>query len=296
MAEDGFRDFRLTPEPPLENDCDEEARPAADPREPESADAHVSLTEGIAPTDAGETRDNDAHQIEVIAATPIAEGACLDEEQRSRPAAEGMSAGAILTIVGGVLAGAAITFALLLARGSSTQAVSRVDGATPAGSAVSSRSTASTSTPAFRQKWNSANRIWVGGQRNAAAFELLSETKVQVWQRQAQPILVVRCLSKRLEAFVFIESAAQIESGDGNHTVKMGFDNGAETTERWADSDEHDALFAPHSEAFVGRLTRASSLTFSYTPHNAAPVTTSFHVSGLADLLRPVAKQCSWKN
>jgi hypothetical protein len=132
----------------------------------------------------------------------------------------------------------------------------------------------------------------VSNQRRGVAFELYAENKVPIWQRQAHPILVVRCQANRTEAFVFIESAARIESEDENHTVRIGFDDEPEMTERWPDSAEHDALFAPDGAAFARRVTRASRLRFGYTPHNAAPVVATFAVSGLADLIAPAARQC----
>jgi hypothetical protein len=68
-----------------------------------------------------------------------------------------------------------------------------------------------------------------------------------------------------------------------------------DVTERWADSDEHDALFAPDGAGFAQRLQRARTLRFGYTPHNALPVVVHFQVSGLSDLIGPVAKECGWK-
>jgi hypothetical protein len=68
-----------------------------------------------------------------------------------------------------------------------------------------------------------------------------------------------------------------------------------DVTERWADSDEHDALFAPDGAGFAQRLQRARTLRFGYTPHNALPVVAQFQVSGLSDLIGPVAKECGWK-
>jgi hypothetical protein len=179
-----------------------------------------------------------------------------------------------------------------MARSSSTEAAAAEEAVTtprPTASAPAPK-------PSVPQKWRSANSDWVGEQRDSAAFELLSETKVPIWQRHAQPILVVRCVSKRTETFVFIESAAQIEPQDEHHTVRFSFDDGPEVTERWEDSADHDALFAPGGEAFAKRVTHARSLKFSYTPHNAARVSTEFRVSGLSDLIQPVAARCGWKN
>lgn len=163
--------------------------------------------------------------------------------------------------------------------------------ATEARKPTASTSPRSVATP----KWNSGNRYWTGNQRHAIAFELSANNKVHVWQRDAQPVLVVRCQSKRTDAFVYIESAAKLEPRDQNHTVHVRFDDGPDTSERWPDSDEHVALFAPDGAAFAHRIIAARTLRFGYTPHNAEPVVAEFNVSGLSELIEPAARQCGWK-
>jgi hypothetical protein len=150
-------------------------------------------------------------------------------------------------------------------------------------------------TATFTQKWNSTNRDWIGNQRRAVAFELPAESKVAVWQRQVQLTLVVRCMSNRLDAFVFTQSAAKMEPQDNDHTVRIAFDDEAENVERWPDSDEHDALFAPDAAAFVRRVAAAQTMKFGFTPHNASPVSTVFNVAGLAAIMEPAARQCGVK-
>jgi hypothetical protein len=147
----------------------------------------------------------------------------------------------------------------------------------------------------FKGRWNSTNRDWVGNQRRAVAFELPAENKVAVWQRQVQLTLVVRCVANRIDAFVFTQSAAKMEPQDGDHTVRIAFDDGAESVERWPDSDEHDALFAPDGAAFIRRLAAAQTMQFGFTPHNATPVAADFNVAGLAGVMESSAKQCGLK-
>jgi hypothetical protein len=118
---------------------------------------------------------------------------------------------------------------------------------------------------------------------------------VAIWQGIAQPMLVVRCDAGRLQTFVYTASAIQMEAIDQNHTVRVSFDGEPDVTERWADSDDHDALFAPDGAAFALRLLTAQKLRFSYTPHNAPRAVVEFETSGLDSLIAPAAKQCGWK-
>jgi hypothetical protein len=137
---------------------------------------------------------------------------------------------------------------------------------------------------------------WVGDKRNSVAFELAALDKIHIWTRAVTPVLVVRCENGHAESFVFTQSAARMETQDGNHTVRVAFDGGAGVTERWPDSDDHDALFAPDGTAFALQLAQSHSLRFGFEPHNAPPASANFEVSGISELLRGSARQCGWKS
>lgn len=148
--------------------------------------------------------------------------------------------------------------------------------------------------PAPTPAWTDDNRaLWVGNARRGVAYEVAAEANVSVWMRTVRPSLVVRCAGSGTEVFVFTDSPTQLERDTPDHTVRFKFDDGAETTERWPDPDEHDALFAPDGAAFARRIARAHTLTFGFAPHNAAPVTVRFHVAGLGPLLEAASKNCA---
>ena len=135
---------------------------------------------------------------------------------------------------------------------------------------------------------------WLGSARGAA-FELLSENKVQTWFGATQPALVIRCTARTTQTFVYTGSAMKIEPHAEGKTVIVGIDDEPLKTERWPDSDDHDALFAPDGAQFAQRLLNAHALRIGYTPHNANDVIAHFNVAGLAELIDPVAKDCGWK-
>jgi hypothetical protein len=144
--------------------------------------------------------------------------------------------------------------------------------------------------------WSAQNRAhYVGANRKGVAFELPSDNRISVWTRTVQPSLVVRCIAGTVDAFVVTESAAKLEPETDDHTVTFGFDDGADTTERWPDSSEHDALFAPDGSQFTMRIAAARTMRFAFTPHNAAPAVATFRVDGLASLLESSAKECGMK-
>jgi hypothetical protein len=199
----------------------------------------------------------------------------------------------VLTVVVAVLVGAGgLTFTMLNTRANAATAANAPTGSTiaraPARSAtVNPRS----GVPATGWTREHAYR-WVSNHPRSAAFELESRELVPVWTTQVHPTLVVRCLAKKTDVFVYTETAARIESDDQNHTVGLAFDDGAQQVERWPDSEEHDALFAPDANALAARLTSARHLAFTFTPHNAQPVTVNFDLTGADEVVSSVRKTC----
>ena len=196
-----------------------------------------------------------------------------------------------MIIVGAVVLGSAITFALGGSHGEATASVAAANRTppTPAPAVVPA--------PAATQTWSTARRgYWTANQHHTAAFELPAENTVAIWMNYVRPILIVRCMNKRTETFVYTGSALKIEPNTEDHTVNFHLDDEAPRSERWPDSAEHDALFAPDGAAFANRVLEAKWLRFGYTPHNAEPVEAMFHVGGLAELIDPAAaKDCGWR-
>jgi hypothetical protein len=210
-----------------------------------------------------------------------------------------------LVMVGAALfATPALIFTILSMRGSASPtaaetavppAAHRPAAARPA--VPSARTSPAPAATAVAPRWNRMTEgRWVGDSRNSVAFELQALNKIQVWTRSVTPVLVVRCKDGRLESFVFTQSAARMEAQDGDHTVRVGFDDGAELTERWPDSEDHDALFARDGAAFTRRLAASHTLRFGFEPHNSGPATARFAVDGITELLAASAGPCGWKN
>jgi hypothetical protein len=193
-----------------------------------------------------------------------------------------------------VTVGGAVTFMLLGARPGAHEAASGVVSGRPtAGSAT-------TATPPIpvrtRSGWSRANEYrWVSNHKRAVAYELEADQQVKVWTTAVRPLLVVRCLGRKTEVFVYTETPARLESADENHTVGLALDRSPETAERWPDSEEHDALFAPDGTSLARRLSTASHLRFGFTPHNAPPVTVDFDLTGADTVVSKVASTCGWR-
>jgi len=262
---------------------------AAQPAIPTMAPAVPRATPVVAPA---------APLARPIAATAVARAALV-----SIPASWTAAAGSnrrMLLAAFLVVGGGTLTFAMLR---SSTPAVpvstlaaaARGAAAKPAVPNSASAGAPVAAAPVVPSKWKAANSEWLQNAKRGVAFELPSENRVGIWQGIARPSLVVRCDAGRMQTFVYTASAIQMEAVDENHTVRISFDGQPEVTERWADSSDHDALFAPDGAAFAHRVTTATTLKFTYTPHNAPRAVAEFQTSGLNDLIGPAAKQCGGK-
>jgi hypothetical protein len=189
-----------------------------------------------------------------------------------------------------VLGGGVITYALM------GRPVSPLRAAAPAAAAAPGELPRGAAGAVRARPWSAARReLWIGERRKGVAFDVDANEPVAAWMKLVRPILVVRCTGGALEAFVVTETAAAIEPRSEAHTVRLRFDGQTPVSERWPDSEEHDALFAPDGAAFAARLATAQVFEFGFTPHNANPVVARFSVAGLAPLLDPAKKHCGVK-
>lgn len=140
-------------------------------------------------------------------------------------------------------------------------------------------------------KWTSER----SGGDNAVTFELRAENYVLVWRKRVRPVLGVRCLSGNTDVYVLTDWAASIEPEADRHAVRIGFDSEARSDERWLDSTDYQALFAPDGVALARRIASARTMRFGFTPYNAAPVVAEFDVRGFDALVGSVGRSCKWK-
>ena len=203
---------------------------------------------------------------------------------------------AVITI-GGIVAGAvAVT---LLGRAPATEdpsaAVER--SADPRASEVARPASPvrPESDPFSGPKWiGSRQPVWVDGSRTIQ-FELPAENDVLVWRDRVRPVLTVRCLSARTEAFVVVNWPPSVEEDADHHTARISFDDEAEIMEPWVRSVGYDALFAPDGVALARQLASVQKMRFGFTPYNASPALVEFDVRGFDELIDPLARTCKWK-
>ncbi len=241
------------------------------------------------------------HELSAEAAAAVSQP---DETAQPTPQPKRSWAGVVAVIVLAVCAGSLI----LLANARRTTTAAETAGGPkveatpePAGVAVNTAAlnTAPVNVEPQRQvvapEWTSrllrTNRATVTG----VIFELVANEDVSAWRRRVRPMLSVRCEGGTPEVFVLTHTAASFESKPRQHTVHVGFDSSAAGEQLWEHSVGHDALFAPNGREIVRQMTNAETMSFTFTPFNAAPATVQFNVSGLRAQMDST-KRCSGRS
>ena len=200
-------------------------------------------------------------------------------------------------VIGALVTGAAALGLMAGQSASPETALARAQSPAPAGGQLAHAATAAAAAPAgpFRSKWTGSKQArWARDGSKTIAFELEAEKDIAVWMKRVRPFLAIRCLYHNTEVMVLPDSAASIEPND-RHTVRVGFDGGADAQQLWFGSDDHQALFAPDGAAFANQIATARTMRFGFTPYNAKPVVIEFDVRGFDDLIGLVAKTCAAK-
>ena len=141
----------------------------------------------------------------------------------------------------------------------------------------------------------SQQTTWAHDGSKTVVFTLAATRDLPVWMSHARPALVVRCLYRRTEAFVALDTSTNYEDDADRRTVTVQWDNDAASSQRWGLSESGKELFAPDGVAIVRRLTTARHLRFGFSPFNASPVTAEFVVEGFAERALLVARTCGWR-
>jgi hypothetical protein len=143
-------------------------------------------------------------------------------------------------------------------------------------------------------KWSRTSQSeWATDGSRTIGFEVEAERDVTVYMDRVRPVLAVRCISRQTEVFVVLRSSPSIENGDNTHTVRIGLDDEPDVEQRWLDSSNMQALFAPDGTAFAAGMASARRLRFAFKPFNAPSAQVEFDVHGFEVPLAAMSKTCA---
>jgi type VI secretion system protein VasI len=131
----------------------------------------------------------------------------------------------------------------------------------------------------------------------SVVYHLEADNTINGWLKPGiRPALYVRCQERRTSVYVNFDTALNPELGLHNqHTVRVRWDDGDAVSQRWGESTDGEAAFAPNAVAFVRRLEKATRLRLEVVPFNASPQVVDFDVQGFGeDRLKTIRSTCRW--
>ena len=125
-----------------------------------------------------------------------------------QPAHRPSSVASLVLVSVALLAGAAGTFMFLGAHPSAgTLSATVANGAAATSTAAGATATAT----AVIHQWSREDEYrWIANHKRSVAYELEANQQVKVWTTHVRPSLVVRCLNRNTEVFVYTETPSKL--------------------------------------------------------------------------------------
>ena len=133
----------------------------------------------------------------------------------------------------------------------------------------------------------------IDGSRSIS-LHLSAVESLQTRYGQAHPSIVIRCRDSRTDVFVVAGTMLQSDYYSAAIPVRTRFDGAAAKRERWNESDNREAAFAPRPISFAKALAAADSFFIELSLLDSGAQTAVFAVAGLQQELPKVAKACDW--
>lgn len=133
--------------------------------------------------------------------------------------------------------------------------------------------------------WSESEETSAMDGKTTIVLSRTSDDTYQAWLGSRKPRIAVQCYTHRHpDVFVEIGGSATVEYGDELHTVRIKFDGGQPTKQRWSQSKDNQALFASSPTLLIGDMKRHKLMLFEFDPFNTpTSATVSFEMAGLAE-------------
>ena len=116
------------------------------------------------------------------------------------------------------------------------------------------------------------------------------------YNKSEKPTLIIRCKENKTEIYIRTNVSANPELGLYNEfTVRIRLDKNKPFKQRWGESTNGEALFAPRAIALAKKINKSKKMLFEFTPYNSNSQLAEFDVRGLEPYLKELADTCNWK-
>ncbi len=166
-------------------------------------------------------------------------------------------------------------------------------GGTPDGTAVDE--IARPSSPAVSRRWTAKDIESEMPGAKGVSFELDGTLLPPQGPNSRPPELIVRCQDNRTDVILVAGVNAAEERGPRQGTsVSVRLDEAPARRERWRESSDREALYAPVPIRLAREIARAGTLQLEFATLDGPPVRVSFDVSGFDQHITRLASDCGW--
>lgn len=128
------------------------------------------------------------------------------------------------------------------------------------------------------------------------SIALYAESQISENTDTSGPMLAIVCRQNKTEVFIVTNVPANPEYGlYEEYTVRIRFDDEKPLKQRWAESTDNKALFAPNPIAFAKKINKTEKMLFEFAPFQSGPEIIEFDVRELEPYLKILANTCNWK-
>lgn len=120
---------------------------------------------------------------------------------------------------------------------------------------------------------------------DSMGYTLICDGNELVGWRKEKPSLVIRYMEGKSSFYIVFP----MYIGSNKTTVTIRFDSDEAITETWNISTDGHAVFAPWSaREVVNSLLASQKMIVRLTPYGESPITCTFHVTGLNNVIAPI--------
>lgn len=139
-------------------------------------------------------------------------------------------------------------------------------------------------------KWRVSSSTSPVDDSKTVVLRLNANNSVSNAYKTSIPTLILRCQERDTEAYVTYEMFIDTEEA----WVTYRFDKNKAEEGTWGVSSDHEALFIPRAISFIKTLLQSETLFVRVTPYGEGPVSVSFDLRGLSQVIGPLQAACGW--
>jgi type VI secretion system VasI family protein len=152
--------------------------------------------------------------------------------------------------------------------------------------------TGSTETKKGAGKWQVLESVSAIDDSRTVLLALTADSPISAWpSHRVLPMLLLRCQSGRIEAYIATQVSPAVERGVGV-TGLLRFDKEKAESVTMSKSTDQKSLFFSDPVGKINKMLGHEQMLFQFTPYNSSPALTTFTLTGLNEVIEPLRQAC----